>query len=337
MAEIVLGAATTHGPLLSTPPEHWDGRAKVDRNNPELAFKDGTYNFEELYDLRKDKYFEKQNSLEVRTAHFDRCQKGIAALGEKLEEVNPDIVVIVGDDQHEWFQDEIQPSYAIYCADEVMNYAVAPDRMKFLEERGLSYSSLANHPPEDQKLTVPGALGTHMIEQAIVDEFDVAYCGEQPKGPDGPRNVGHAYGFVSRRLLHDRDVPMVPILINTYYPPNQPTPKRCYEFGQSLGRAIKSWESDAKVAVVASGGMTHFVVDEEFDDKMITAMKKRDTDTIFNEPNIMFRSGTSEIKNWIVTAGMIAETDFEMDVLDYVPCYRSEAGTGSGMAFATWD
>jgi len=25
-----------------------------------------------------------------------------------------------------------------------------------------------------------------------------------------------------------------------------------------------------------------------------------------------------------------------MDLLDYVPCYRSEAGTGSGMAFAAW-
>jgi len=25
-----------------------------------------------------------------------------------------------------------------------------------------------------------------------------------------------------------------------------------------------------------------------------------------------------------------------MDLLDYVPCYRTDAGTGSGMAFATW-
>ena len=82
--------------------------------------------------------------------------------------------------------------------------------------------------------------------------------------------------------------------------------------------------------------MTHFVVDEEFDDRIITAMKERDIETIFNEPNIMFRSGTSEIKNWFVTAGMLADSDFEMDVLDYVPCYRSEAGTGSGMAFAKW-
>jgi hypothetical protein len=25
-----------------------------------------------------------------------------------------------------------------------------------------------------------------------------------------------------------------------------------------------------------------------------------------------------------------------MNLLDYVPCYRSDAGTGNAMAFATW-
>ena len=257
-------------------------------------------------------------------------------MGQTLGEVDPDIIVIVGDDQKEWFQAEVQPSYAVYCGDSVMNYAIGAERMKFLEERGLAYSNKVNHPETDQQYSVPGDLGVHMIEQAIIDVFDVASCGAQPEGPDGPRNVGHAYGFVVRRLLNDRPMPIVPILINTYYPPNQPTPKRCYEFGQSLGRAIRSWDGDTKVAVCASGGMTHFVVDEEFDDRIITAMKERDIETIFNEPNIMFRSGTSEIKNWFVTAGMLADSDFEMDVLDYVPCYRSEAGTGSGMAFAKW-
>ena len=50
----------------------------------------------------------------------------------------------------------------------------------------------------------------------------------------------------------------------------------------------------------------------------------------------MFRSGTSETKNWIAVAGILSGTDLEMDLLDYVPCYRTEAGTGNAMAFATW-
>src|ERR1700704_6157262 len=50
----------------------------------------------------------------------------------------------------------------------------------------------------------------------------------------------------------------------------------------------------------------------------------------------MFQAGTSEIKNWIAVAGAMSESDLPMTLVDYVPCYRSEAGTGSGMGFATW-
>jgi len=34
--------------------------------------------------------------------------------------------------------------------------------------------------------------------------------------------------------------------------------------------------------------------------------------------------------------GVLSTTNYEMNLLDYVPCYRSEAGTGNAMAFATW-
>jgi 3-O-methylgallate 3,4-dioxygenase len=78
------------------------------------------------------------------------------------------------------------------------------------------------------------------------------------------------------------------------------------------------------------------VVDETFDKRLLSAMKQRDYKVLTDEPDIHFRSGTSETKNWLVVAGMLAETNLDMELLDYVPCYRSEAGTGSGMAFATW-
>ena len=82
--------------------------------------------------------------------------------------------------------------------------------------------------------------------------------------------------------------------------------------------------------------MSHFVIDEALDKRLINALKNRDVKAITTEPEFSFRSGNSEIKNWIIVAGICAETDMEMTVHDYVPCYRSEAGTGSGMAFATW-
>ena len=68
MAEIVFGFGTSHGPLLATPPHEWDLRANVDRKNKALAFGAGTYDFEKLYELRKDDHFEKQNTIDVRSA-----------------------------------------------------------------------------------------------------------------------------------------------------------------------------------------------------------------------------------------------------------------------------
>jgi len=46
--------------------------------------------------------------------------------------------------------------------------------------------------------------------------------------------------------------------------------------------------------------------------------------------------GTAEIKNWLpVIAAMNAEYR-RFHKIDYVPCYRSEAGTGNAMAFVYW-
>ena len=79
------------------------------------------------------------------------------------------------------------------------------------------------------------------------------------------------------------------------------------------------------------------MVDEDFDRRILTAIEKRDTKTIFAERENMFLSGTSETKNWITVAGILSETDLGMKLIDYVPSCRSEAGTGCGMAFATWE
>ena len=40
--------------------------------------------------------------------------------------------------------------------------------------------------------------------------------------------------------MKDKVIPNVPIILNTFYPPNQPKVRRCFAFGQSIGRAM-SW------------------------------------------------------------------------------------------------
>lgn len=87
MAEIVYGFGTSHGPLLNLPPEEWEVRANFDRAQTELAFRDGTYSFAELSELRKGENFKAQNKIEVRTERYTRCQKHLDALSEDRKSV----------------------------------------------------------------------------------------------------------------------------------------------------------------------------------------------------------------------------------------------------------
>jgi len=336
MAEIILGVGSSHGPLLNLPPEEWEVRANFDRAQPELAFRDGTYTFPELAELRSSDEFADQCAIEVKRERHAQCQSQLDDLGAQLRAADPDVVLFVGDDQREWFFEDTQPAFAVYCGDEVQNLtwteAARAERIKV----GRGGDLYSYRPQNDQTYPVERELAELIVGAAMDAEIDVAASMQQPTGPDGIRNIGHAYGFIYRRLLQDKPIPIVPVLQNTFYPPNQPAPKRCFELGRVIGQAIHDWKSDKRVAVVASGGISHFVVDEEWDHKMLDAMAGGDMATLVDEPNIMFRSGSSETKNWITVAGIMSETTSAMELHGYVPCYRSEAGTGSGMAFATW-
>jgi 3-O-methylgallate 3,4-dioxygenase len=97
---------------------------------------------------------------------------------------------------------------------------------------------------------------------------------------------------------------------------------------------VLTMKSDARVAVVASGGLSHFVVDEELDRHVLDVIERRDVDGLLGIAESDLQSGTSEIKNWIVAAAACEHLDFSP--IDYIPGYRSPAGTGCGMAFGWW-
>ncbi|MCC2097694.1 MAG: extradiol ring-cleavage dioxygenase, partial [Hyphomicrobiales bacterium] len=87
---------------------------------------------------------------------------------------------------------------------------------------------------------------------------------------------------------------------------------------------------------IASGGLTHFVIDEAFDRKALDLMARVDRTGLAQLPEDHLQSGNSEIKNWMPVAVACGAADLKMDLVDYVPCYRSLAGTGTANAFAIW-
>jgi hypothetical protein len=98
MAEIVLGIGSSHGPLLSTPPEQWDLRAQADRENNKHWYRGKTYDYETLLRERAPGYAA-EVTLESRRERFAQCHRAMEVLGRKFREAAPDAVVIVGNDQ----------------------------------------------------------------------------------------------------------------------------------------------------------------------------------------------------------------------------------------------
>ena len=134
--------------------------------------------------------------------------------------------------------------------------------------------------------------------------------------------------------MDGRPLIVVPVFMNTYYPPNQATPRRCYRLGQAISEAVEDYGHDLRVGILASGGLSHFLVDEEIDQLAIKGMREKDVNQLAALPRYRLNSGNSEILNWITAAGACEHLD--MEVVEYVPVYRSPAGTGGGWGFALW-
>jgi len=330
MAEIVLGIGSSHAPQLEMPPENWLEYAALGRKQPVHWFQGKTYSFPELVELRAGDHFEREVTPEKFQGRWDACQKAIAHLAATLDRAAPDVVVMLGDDQHEAFLDDNMPALAIY------NGATVDDEVPAVGHRAdLSDRVVGKYPPGRLTHPTDAALGDYLIEALIEQEFDVARSNRMPEGRHGG-TIGHAFYYIYRRLMNNEVIPNVPIQVNTYYPPNVPSAKRAYKFGQALRRALEAWDSNKRVAIVASGGLSHTVIEEDLDHRIIDGLKHNDIEKLTDYPDVRFRAGTSEIKNWIILAGAMAGDGLQMNLVDYVPCYRTEAGNGCAMGFAEW-
>jgi 3-O-methylgallate 3,4-dioxygenase len=330
MAEIVIGIASSHTPQLSSGVDMWPDHAERDRRNPWLLGKDAEFHsYDELL-ATADPDLEKELAEDVWHAKYQRCQDAIAALTRRLAAAQPDIAVVIGDDQRELFRDDGIPAFACFAGSELLDMPPLGEAMERMPAgiRAASWAAHADH-PEPHK--VSAELSRHLAHQLTDDDFDITLFTEQPYG----RSLGHAFTFPRYRLGLPADTPIVPVFVNTYYPPNVPSAARCYALGQAIRRAVERWPATARVAVVASGGLSHFVVDEDLDRRVLSAISGNDATGLGSLSRAQLRSGTSEILNWIVAAAAL--DGLSATVVDYVPGYRSPAGTGAGMAFVQWE
>lgn len=282
--------------------------------------------YSQLVELRGECYADVANADEF-CRISDWAQLQLDRLGDEIERADPDVVIIVGDDQEELYSPGNIPSIALYWGQDVVTHKYGPEMPSWWDPVAQGYGM-------DEPHTYPGHPGfaLSLIEGLIARDVDLAIC-NQISDPNNA-GFGHAFGFPVERLFRGKSIPIIPVILNTYYPPNVLSSARCHAIGVSLKEAIEQSPQDLRVAVIASGGLSHFVVEEQLDRQVMDNLGQPGATELRAIPREALLEGSSEILNWILAAGVL--TGLPLAWSEYEPVRRTAAGTGIGLGFATW-
>ena len=298
MAKLVGCAAMSHAPQLMLNPDNW--HLLNNRQGENLPVKPA---------LEKE-------TQEVKWAKWNGCMAAIGKLRDHVAALRPDVLILVGDDQHENLIDDNMPPFTIFMGKEA--------------EASLSLRYLNQSKSENRtKYSIDAKIAEALLNGLMEEGFDPSYS-RQTRYAGG---LGHAFARVLKFVSPEANYKVIPVMINTYYPPS-PSPQRCVKFGQALARVLRQIPGPERVVIVGSGGLSHTKIDEDLDAGFIRALQQNDLAYMAQMPAADLVEGTSEIRNWIVTA---AAADSRGTMVDYYPLYRTATGVGCAMGFAYWD
>ncbi len=156
-------------------------------------------------------------------ANIEKVRSVARQIGDRLKAMKPDLWIIFSNDHCEQFFHNVAPPFTIHVGGEA---------------RG-EFAGRKFH------WKVPSEIGFELVRELYRQNFDPAFT--------STAKIDYAIGIPLTHLgLAD---PVLPIFVNAYLPP-QPTPERCYAFGQAVARSVSAL--NLRTAVLASGGMSHF-------------------------------------------------------------------------------
>jgi hypothetical protein len=320
MAQLVLAVGSSHGPSIQIGPEQWPRLGEGDTRDPR-------FNFQELIKSAKPG-LDREIVPEVQRARHAAAHGALKVLTDLVDEARLDVVVVISN-IHRVRPADHHPVFGIFRAESFpvvkrVDQRFDPDARFVSDEKRARERNLADAPGH-------AALANFLIESLIADDFDVACLDRLPEGAA----LDDAFTFPYEWLFGGRRIPMVPFLLSRDLP-NQATPRRCHAVGIELGKLIRAFPGDARVGLIASGGLSHQVLDEELDRRVVDALTGGKLDSLYGLDRVRLNRGpgTPELLNWIAVAG--AMTPARMTLVDYVPAYRSLAGTGHGLTFGYW-
>jgi 3-O-methylgallate 3,4-dioxygenase len=327
MARIAAGFATSFSPQLHVPPELWPAMGDRDSSATALLGPDGRqHTYYQLLAMAGPSVAQ-AITPEEQAARHKTCQDAIALVARKVQGAGLDALIVFTDDERQLFDDDAFPSLFLYHGDTVpyVPRPIAATAAPQTKAAAWAYGS--------QTANLPGSpkLGGHILQRLPAAGYDVT----RSRGLKEGTGIGHHIGFVNTRLLEGKTVPLLPVLFNASFPPNVLTTSRLYGFGRAIAEAVAAWPEAARVGVLAVGGLSHPVIDEELDRTLLQACRTKDAETLASLPEERLSGGNGQGRVWIAAAGALHE--LTMHLVEYVPAYRSPGGTGCGMAFAYWE
>lgn len=183
------------------------------------------------------------------------------------------------------------------------------------------------------KLRVAGELGRFLVSEGLENGVDFASSADL--------GLDHAEVVPLSYLTPRWDIPIVPIVVNAFAPP-MPSLKRCMQVGAFVREVIERWPEQKRVAVVGTGGLSHWVglpetgrVNVEFDRWFLGCLvESRGAEVIakYQRPEELEKeagNGGQEIRDWLAVAAAMA-ADLKPRVLAYEPM------PGCGIGVMAW-
>lgn len=240
----------------------------------------------------------------ARPEQRERLYAGFHELQRRVAAARPDLIVMFVNDHLQNFAYNNLPAFCVGLAPAYDAPSPGGARLMRLTPR-----------------KIPGAPEWSMalLEAGLAGGFDLAYSYEIESWDE--------LSVPLHFLTPAGDVPIVPVYTNCGAPP-LPIPRRCHAMGGFVGAFIRSRPASERIALVASGGISHWVgtpetgrINPEFDRWVLDHVARGDVEPLLRLTHADIErdagNGGQELRNWLALLGAVP--GWKGEVLAYEP------------------